>query len=202
MKGDSGFKGEKARHYYDANLKRLYCALLISASATYLKRPRLAMQTSGADCASSPAPNPHLRTPPAPLSESGGGERRRSARGFHFDSVRPMNMYKLSNTIFLMVIGLLPARARKQMVITLPSSRCWKRAALLNMTTAINALIINRLAWVSTEVSWAATESKPLAAFIPPEASNHLIPYHTWWMMIKFKQTYCRRNIDLTHLHP
>lgn len=120
MKGDSGFKGEKARHYYDANLKRLYCAFLISASATYLKRPRLAMQTSGADSASSSAPH----TPTPPLSESGGGERRRSARGFHFDSMRPMNMYKLSNTIFLMVIGLLPARARKQMVITLPSSRC------------------------------------------------------------------------------
>lgn len=165
MKGDSGFKGEKARHYYDANLKRLYCAFLISAAATYLKRPWRRCKHLGPN-----APR-HPRCPLPPRGE----ERRRSARGFHFDSMRPMNMYKRSNTIFLMAAGLSPARVGKQMVITLPSSRCWERAPLLNMTTAINASIINRLAWVSTEVSWTATESEPLAALSSPKVSNHLI---------------------------
>lgn len=40
IKGDSGFKGEKARRYYDANLKLLYCVFLISAYAPYLSFPK------------------------------------------------------------------------------------------------------------------------------------------------------------------
>lgn len=39
MKGDSGFKGEKARHYYDANRKRFYFVFLISANVPY-REPR------------------------------------------------------------------------------------------------------------------------------------------------------------------
>lgn len=100
-----------------------------AAAATYLKRPRRRCKHLGP----SAPPNP----PPPPLLEE---------RGFHFDSMQPMNMYKRSNTIVLMAVGLLPARVGKQMVVTLPSSRCRERAPLLKMTTAINASIINRLA--------------------------------------------------------
>lgn len=153
----------------------------------------------------------HLVTPtpppsfPLPFLE----ERRRSARGFHYDSMQPMNMYKRSNTIFLMAVGLLPARVGKQMVITLPSSRCWERAPLLNMTTAINASIINRLAmskhWGQLDGHWVETSG----CLSSPKVSNHLILRHSWWwMIISFKQThfhYGRRKINLLLLlqgHP
>lgn len=56
-----------------------------------------------------------------------------------------MNMYKSNNIIFVMVIGLMPAcSSQKQMVISLPSSRCRDRPPLLNMMTTINTLIIYR----------------------------------------------------------
>lgn len=67
------------------------------------------------------------------------------ARSFHGDLKHWMNMYKFNNIIFLMVIGLMPAcSSQKQMVITLPGSRCLDTAPLLNMTTTINTLIIYR----------------------------------------------------------
>lgn len=204
MKGDSGHKGEKARHYYDANLKRRYCVFLISAYAPYLKRRQRA--NIWAYCLlSHPPPSPS--SPPSPsLLPRRAQERLCSVRSFHFDSVPPMNMYKPSNIIFLMVIGLLPAWSQKQMVMTLPSSRCWERPPLLNMTTAINALIINGQAWESTEVSWTVIGDKPLLSFSFPLCQ--IILFFFPQMMnndkIKFKQTFCcccfRRNTDSTCL--
>lgn len=175
-------------------------------------------QTSGpiASCRMQEAipPNPtQPHPPPSPsLFPWRAQERLCSVRSFHFDSVRPMNMYKPSNIIFLMVIGLLPAWSQKQMVITLPSSRCWERPPLLNMTTAINALITNGQAWESTEVSWTVIEHKPQKrkrVFFFPFVSNHLIflPQMMNDDKIKLKQTlwccFCfYRNTDSTCTSP
>lgn len=172
-------------------------------------------QTSGpiASCRMPPHRRPaSLSISPSPsLLPWRAQERLCSVRSFHFDSVRPMNMYKPSNIIFLMVIGLLPAWSQKQMVITLPSSRCWERPPLLNMTTAINALIINGRAWESTEVSWTVIEHKPLLSFSFPLCQ--IILFFFPQMMnddkIKFKQTFCccccccfSRNTDSTCMSP
>lgn len=108
-----------------------------------------------------------------------------SARSFHSDLMRRMNMYNSNNIIVLMVIGLMPAcSSQKQMAITLPSSGCWDRPPLLKMSATINTLILYRQKWARAELHWSHIVHKPageLPYFLCRGKKKNTFIFCWWW---------------------